>query len=132
RLHFNYLTFTSIKSQPIKDELKALTKKHEKISPMGRLDLCDKEIFSIDPPGCRDVDDALHIEKKDKTSVIGIHIADVSEWVTPDSAIDLYARQRMTSVYLPKKTHHMLPPELSENYCSLIKNQKRYTLSLLL
>jgi len=133
RIYANQLVFPSIKKSTIKNEMDKLNKiiNSEYLSS-NRFDLSDKYVFSIDPPGCLDVDDALHIEKNEGYYSVGIHIADVSEWVQMDSPFDIYARQRMTSIYLPQKTHHMLPIELSENACSLIENQKRLTLSLLL
>lgn len=98
----------------------------------GRLDLTDKYIFSIDPPNCLDVDDAIHIDIKENVYQIGIHIADVSEWVHIGSNLDLYAKNRLTSIYLPNNNIPMLPTELSENHCSLLEGVKRLSLSLIL
>lgn len=132
RMHANGLIFPNIKKPILNEELKMLKKKFDSNSSSQRLDLTDKYIFSIDPPNCLDVDDALHFETKNDGFCLGIHIADVSEWIEEGSLLDQYAQKRMSSIYLPNKTYHMLPQELSENYCSLLENQKRYSLSLLL
>jgi len=99
-----------------------------------RKDFRDKYVFSIDPKGCKDVDDAIHIEKDGNGNVnqIVVHISDVSEHVKIGSDIDAYAKQRMTSIYLSEKTYHMLPMELSEDKCSLLQGKERLTLSLVL
>jgi exoribonuclease R len=105
----------------------------ESFNVEGRLDLRGKNVISIDPPGCKDVDDALHIEDKQEDGyTIGVHIADVSNWVQPGTLLDQSAQQKMTSIYLPQKTLHMLPEKLSEDLCSLRENKDRYALSLLL
>ncbi|GAG83716.1 unnamed protein product, partial [marine sediment metagenome] len=96
-----------------------------------RIDLRDKLVFSIDPPGCEDIDDALHIcEMPNGRYNVGIHIADVSHWVHEDSILDKLAQQRLTTVYTPIRNIEMLPSEYSTNICSLKQNQDRYALSL--
>ena len=123
-------TRSLIKKKLINEEI---TKLQNIKAQTPRLDLTDKDIFSIDPPNCLDIDDALHIENiGDELYEIGIHIADVSEYIKSESVIDLYAKYRMTSLYWSQRTCHMIPSELSENLCSLVANQKRNTLSLLL
>ena len=97
-----------------------------------RRDFTDRKIISIDPLGCTDVDDALHYEEHSDYSILGVHIADVSYWVSPNSQIDLLAQQRITSIYTSETTLHMLPSDLSENRCSLLQNKKRLALSLLI
>ncbi len=98
----------------------------------NRIDFQDQYVFSIDPPNCQDVDDAIHITQTPDGYTLGIHIADVSAYIQAGSVLDTYAKLRMTSIYLPNDIHHMLPIELSTNQCSLLANQSRLTLSLIL
>lgn len=96
----------------------------------NRLDLTNNYILSIDPVGCKDIDDALSSEVCDDHYILGIHIADVSYWVQPDSDLDKQGFKRMTSIYGPHGNIHMLPNELSEHHCSLLKDQERLAVSL--
>jgi len=91
--------------------------------------------ITIDPPESLDLDDALTIESDTSSStfVVGIHIADVSFFVKPDSPLDQEAFLRCTSYY-PGNGHEnvpMLPKDLSENFCSLLPNEDRLALSVL-
>lgn len=96
-----------------------------------RLDLRDKCIFSIDPPTARDLDDALSIERlSDGVYEIGVHIADVSFFVKENSALDLEARFRGTSVYLVDRVIPMLPRMLCEDLCSLNPKEDRLAFSI--
>jgi ribonuclease R len=85
----------------------------------GRRDLRGRLVFTIDPADARDFDDALSVEFIDGQMHLGVHIADVGAYVAWDSALDLDARRRATSVYLPDRVIPMLPAPLSENLCSL-------------
>ncbi|CAL9095500.1 unnamed protein product, partial [Musa textilis] len=86
-----------------------------------RKDLRNTCTFTIDPASAADLDDALPFEKvSEKVFRIGVHIADVSRFVLPDTALDREARIRSTSVYIPQHKLLMLPPELSEQACSLV------------
>jgi exosome complex exonuclease DIS3/RRP44 len=96
----------------------------------GRVDLRDVCICSIDPPGCTDIDDALHcIQLPDGTFEVGVHIADVTHYVQPGSALDLEAAARSTSVYLADRRIDMIPARLSTNLCSLRSNVERLAFS---
>ncbi|OHT13332.1 RNB-like protein [Tritrichomonas foetus] len=96
-----------------------------------RRDLRDRMVCSIDPPGCVDIDDALHYKDlNDDECEVGIHIADVSYFVREGTAIDLEARERGTTVYLVEKRINMLPGLLSENLCSLMGNVERFAFSV--
>ena len=96
----------------------------------SRRDMRGDITFTIDPADAKDFDDALSVRDIDDTTVeVGIHIADVSYFVQPGSAIDLEARRRATSVYLVDRTIPMLPPILSENLCSLRPNEDRLATS---
>ena len=86
--------------------------------------------FTIDPVDAKDFDDAISFKKIDKEKFeIGVHIADVSHYVTPGSIIDEEAQKRATSVYLVDRVIPMLPETLSNNLCSLRPNEEKLTLS---
>eukprot|EP00929_Paragymnodinium_shiwhaense_P038151 TRINITY_DN20210_c0_g1_i1.p1 TRINITY_DN20210_c0_g1~~TRINITY_DN20210_c0_g1_i1.p1 ORF type:complete len:934 (+),score=265.66 TRINITY_DN20210_c0_g1_i1:66-2867(+) len=86
----------------------------------GREDFRGKCVFSIDPPGCEDVDDALSCEPMENGNFrIGVHIADVTHYVHPGTAIDQEAAERCTSVYLVDRRIDMLPKLLTTDVCSL-------------
>ena len=93
-----------------------------------REDITDKVIITIDPPDAKDFDDAISLERDSKGNwVLGVHIADVSFFVAQDSPLDLEAKIRGNSVYLPGYTIPMLPETLSNGICSLQPQQKRFT-----
>ena len=98
----------------------------------GRLDLRHLPVLSIDPPNCKDIDDALHCMKLPNGNYqIGVHIADVSHYVKPGTAIDLEASDRSTSTYLVNRRLDMLPSLLTTDLCSLKGNLDRYAFSVL-
>jgi protein SSD1 len=98
-----------------------------------RTDLRKERIFTIDPEGANDLDDALSIKLNDDgTYDVGIHIADVSFHVKPNTALDRDARKRATSVYLVQRVVPMLPPALSEELCSLTPGEERLAFSVVL
>lgn len=97
----------------------------------GREDLREKFIVTIDPDDARDFDDAIDVEKIDAEGWrLGVHIADVSAYVTPNSALDREARHRGNSVYLPDRVIPMLPERLSNGVCSLNPEVDRLTFSV--
>lgn len=101
--------------------------------PTARLNLTDEYTVSVDPPSCKDIDDALHIKTLGPTTFeVGVHIADVSFYVRPESAIDLEARKRGTSVYFPDRRIDMLPSILTEDICSLRSGVDRLSMSALI
>lgn len=96
----------------------------------GRKDLRDILVCSIDPPGCQDIDDALHARQLSNGNFeVGVHIADVSHFVRPNNAMDAEAAARGTTVYLVDKRIDMLPMLLGTDLCSLKPNVERYAFS---
>ncbi|TRM67780.1 hypothetical protein BD626DRAFT_396015 [Schizophyllum amplum] len=96
-----------------------------------RKDLRAERVFSIDPDTAKDLDDALSIKaNEDGTYDVGVHIADVSYFVKPNTALDRDARKRATSVYLVQRAVPMLPPTLCEELCSLVPSQDRLAFSV--
>ena len=105
--------------------------KFQDFSDENRVDLRDLPLLTIDAESTRDLDDALHVEKKGDNYVVGIHIADAGHYVKPDSILFETARERITSVYMADRQIPMLPPNLSEEACSLIAGVDRPALSTL-
>ncbi len=95
----------------------------------GRRDLRDKIIFTIDGEDAKDLDDAISLDKTENGYILGVHIADVSEYVTAGSLTDADAMSRGTSVYFADKVVPMLPKCLSNGSCSLGGGLERYALS---
>ncbi|CAN5254472.1 ribonuclease R [soil metagenome] len=97
-----------------------------------RKDYRDILTFTIDPVDAKDFDDAISIRNLDNGNYeIGVHIADVSHFVKPDSILDKSAYERATSVYLPDRVNPMLPEKISNELCSLRPNEDKYTFSVI-
>ncbi|GAA6038258.1 hypothetical protein JCM8097_003908 [Rhodosporidiobolus ruineniae] len=98
----------------------------------NREDLRGEIICSIDPPGCTDIDDALHAKRLPNGNIqAGVHIADVSHFVHPDNPMDAEAASRGTTVYLVDKRIDMLPHLLGTNLCSLRSHVERLAFSVI-
>lgn len=96
----------------------------------NRRDFRQITTFTIDPEDAKDFDDAISVQFLDNENIeIGIHIADVSHYVRPDTALDKEAYRRATSVYLVDRTIPMLPEALSNDLCSLNPDVDRLTMS---
>lgn len=96
----------------------------------SRWDLRELTICSVDPPGCTDIDDALHFRRIGPNEVeVGVHIADVTAFVAHDSVLDKEAAERGCTVYLVDRRIEMLPSLLSGNFCSLRGGEERLAFS---
>ena len=95
-----------------------------------RRDFRNTLTFTIDPTDAKDFDDAISFRKLDNGNYeVGVHIADVTWYVRPDTAVDREAQARGTSVYLVDRTVPMLPEKLSNKLCSLRPNEEKLTFS---
>ena len=112
-------------------EAESLKKLQNKEETKKRKDLRDINTITIDPDDAKDFDDAISVEIKQNKIEIGIHIADVSHFLTKDSILDKEAYKRGTSVYLVDRVVPMLPESLSNNLCSLRPKEDKYTFSAL-
>ncbi len=90
-----------------------------------RTDLRGLTTWTTDPVDAQDFDDALSVEEREDSYVLWVHIADVSHYVHPGTAMWSEARDRGNTVYLPGHTVHMLPPVLAETVCSLVPHEDR-------
>lgn len=97
-----------------------------------RLDLTDKQIFTIDSAESKDLDDAVSIEKTDSCYQVGVHIADVAHYIKFRSPLDVEAYHRGTSIYYANHVVPMLPPPLSNGICSLNEGVERLAFSALI
>ncbi|KAG5474276.1 hypothetical protein LSCM1_03056 [Leishmania martiniquensis] len=130
-------TSCDVMNEPFSEEAEACVLKDFTIpSPaelveMGRRDLRDSEfVFTIDPATARDLDDALSIApRKDGGYHVGVHIADVSHFVLPRTALDEEAQRRSNSTYLVDRVIPMLPSRLSEQHCSLNPGEDKFAFS---
>ena len=114
------------------DEANALNSAIDKNELAKRRDYRDVLTFTIDPADAKDFDDALSIKKTGKDEYeIGVHIADVSHFVKPGSALDVEGYSRATSVYLPDRVNPMLPEKISNELCSLRPDEDKYTFSVI-
>lgn len=121
----------SVFSNQVVEEARAFGSRVSLKEIAGREDLRDQEVFTIDPDTAKDFDDALslRIDRK-KHYHLGVHIADVSHYVTHNSALDKEAKQRCNSTYFPGTVIPMLPHELSSHLCSLKPKVNRLTVSV--
>lgn len=131
----------AIKEYEIRSEFSAKVQKETKMlgNKVSRKDIADREdfreveCFTVDPDTAKDFDDAITLTLDEEGHYhLGVHIADVSHYVRPGTAIDKEAALRCNSTYFPGCCVPMLPPELSENLCSLKEKVARLTVSVIM
>lgn len=116
--------------EPVEKEAQQLSTEISGEEIATRRDMRDITTFTIDPKDAKDFDDALSFKKlKNGNYEIGIHIADVSHYVQPDTLLDEEAYHRATSIYLVDRVVPMLPEMLSNGVCSLRPNEEKLTFS---
>lgn len=117
----------------IEEELKNISDTIDEVDIKNRVDFRNDEIFTIDGEDAKDLDDAISIEKKDNGNfILGVHIADVSNYVKEGSFLNKEAIDRGTSVYMFDRVIPMLPTKLSNGICSLNQGVDRFTLSIIM
>ncbi|XP_055617537.1 exosome complex exonuclease RRP44 [Toxorhynchites rutilus septentrionalis] len=117
-------------SAEIQSQLPKLPWSVDAVEYKKRVDLRDITICSVDPPGCTDIDDALHARTLENGNIeVGVHIADVTHFIKPGTALDKEAALRATTVYLVDKRIDMVPDVLSSNLCSLRGGEERLAFS---
>ncbi|ETN46358.1 uncharacterized protein HMPREF1541_00542 [Cyphellophora europaea CBS 101466] len=106
--------------------------KEDEASLAARRDLREERVFTIDPTGSKELDDAMHIKDLGNGKVeLGIHVTDVAHFIKPNSLVDREAKKRGTGVYLMTRAVNMLPPKLTYDVCSLAPGQGRLTVSVI-
>lgn len=114
----------------VEDAADGISDKITEADMSSRRDFTGTLTFTIDPADAKDFDDALSFRRLDNGNYeIGVHIADVSHYVTPGSEVDKEARTRGTSVYLVDRTVPMLPEKLCNKLCSLRPHERKLTFS---
>lgn len=117
--------------EEVEAESNAISEVIDKDEIKRRRDMRDVTTFTIDPADAKDFDDALSVQLLENGHFeIGVHIADVSHYVRPNTALEREAYARATSVYLVDRTVPMLPEKLSNNLCSLRPNEDKLTFSV--
>lgn len=116
-------------SKPLLDSCKSIPQSVDANKYPDRLDLRNEIIFTIDGDDTKDFDDAVSLVKDGENYILGVHIADVGEYVKRGTMLDEEAFERGTSVYFPNTVLPMLPKELSNGICSLNPHEDRLTLT---
>ena len=119
--------------EDVLEEARIEADKFDESIPAGRLNLSGETVITIDPEDARDFDDAISLRRLDGGKwLLGVHIADVTHFVRPKTALDREARQRATSIYLPDRVLPMLPETISNSLASLQPGKVRYSKSAIM
>ena len=119
-------------SEKIMHQVERVASEVSEADMAGRRDLRDVQMVTIDGGDAKDLDDAVSLTKNGAQYQLGVHIADVTNYVQENSALDWEARERGTSVYLVDRVIPMLPHKLSNGSCSLNAGENRLALSCLM
>lgn len=119
-------------SEKIMHQVERVAKDVTEADMQGRMDLRDVQMVTIDGEDAKDLDDAVSLSMEGENYVLGVHIADVSNYVQEHSALDVEALKRGTSVYLVDRVIPMLPHALSNGICSLNQGQDRLAVSCIM
>lgn len=119
-------------SERVLNQAERVAKPVSEADMAGRKDLRDWQMVTIDGEDAKDLDDAVSVVRKGEQYILGVHIADVTNYVQENSALDREALARGTSVYLVDRVIPMLPPTLSNGICSLNAGEDRLALSCIM
>ena len=119
-------------SEKIMKQVERVANEVSEADMAGRRDLRDLQMVTIDGEDAKDLDDAVSLTKDEEVYQLGVHIADVTNYVQENSALDWEAKDRGTSVYLVDRVIPMLPHKLSNGICSLNAGENRLALSCLM
>lgn len=119
-------------SEKVLNQAERVGKEVSEADMEGRLDLREWQTVTIDGEDAKDLDDAITLTKEDGVYTLGVHIADVANYVQEHSALDEEAKKRGTSVYLVDRVIPMLPHTLSNGICSLNQGENRLALSCIM
>ncbi len=119
-------------SEKVLNQAERVAKDVSEADMSGRLDLREQTMVTIDGEDAKDLDDAISLTKEGSSYILGVHIADVTNYVQEKSALDREAYKRGTSVYLVDRVIPMLPHTLSNGICSLNAGEDRLALSCIM
>lgn len=119
-------------SEKVKNQAERVAKEVSAADMAGRMDIRSWQMVTIDGEDAKDLDDAITLTKEEDVYHLGVHIADVTNYVQEHSALDVEAQERGTSVYLVDRVIPMLPHTLSNGICSLNQGENRLALSCMM